>query len=82
MKNKILSALDRRESFITNQLGIHCVEYGNIYKEIVKIFKIEAAGLLNEFWQSSSDACPLEESTMNSQLREFEAFINAKYGTN
>ena len=82
MEKKILSALDRRESFIDNQLGVHCVEYGNIARELVKIFKSEAIGLLNEFWQSRSDACPLEESVMNSQVNEFEVFVNAKYAIN
>lgn len=33
--------------------------------------------LLNEFWQSSSDACPLEANEAEAQESAFETFVNS-----
>lgn len=34
--------------------------------------------LLHEFWQRSSDACPLETSEAEKQIAEFEEFVKSK----
>lgn len=33
--------------------------------------------LLENFWQSKSDACPLEESEMNAQITAFESYVRS-----
>lgn len=96
-QEQIIEILDKREEYIDGgeTLGVHCAEYRNVAKAVIKLFKEELKdlqhdkettvglwtldrdpkNLLHDFWQRSSDACPLECSEAENQEKEFEDFV-------
>lgn len=54
------------------------LEYPEPDTEIIAVKKSEITGLLNEFWQRSSDACPLECSEHEEELNEWADWVGQK----
>lgn len=91
-KATLLLCFEMLNNFLTPSCSPEQVEQFNKLKEyLFAIYEItdytiikkdEIINLLNDFWQSKSDMCPLECSEMENQLNEFKQYITKKYFTN
>lgn len=78
IKERLLACLmesnkpDKIAGAIMYEFKIHELE--QVVSQLVALYDI-APELLNKFWQSSSDTCPLEASEAERQENEFSSWI-------
>lgn len=81
-KAKILLAIgemseDELQKICDDVWEIKYPSYGD-YEGLYLVKASDIEGMLNEFWQRSSDACPLEAGEGENQVKEWEAWVPQK----
>jgi len=77
IKERILACFNEsiEESVGNIQMEFSVHELSKVLEVLIHAYK-ERPLLLQKFWQSASDACPLEESEYENQIIEFKKFVN------
>jgi len=75
-KEHVEETISRIETKMICSIDIMELKPSEIYKEeITELLKIIMPDLLHDFWQRTSDACPLECSTHEEQERLFKEWV-------